>query len=80
MSKKLKVAVIGAGRIGQLHAEHLAYRIPEAQLVAIADVNLAAAQQLAQRLAVGQTTADYKQLLSSDIDAVVICSSTDTHA
>lgn len=35
----LKVGVIGAGRIGKLHAENLAYRIPETQVVAIADIN-----------------------------------------
>ena len=39
MSKKLNLGLIGAGRIGRVHAGHLAYRIPEARLVMVADVN-----------------------------------------
>ena len=44
MSKKIKIGVIGAGRIGELHVEHLATRIPEAEIVAVADHNLNAAE------------------------------------
>lgn len=75
----IKVGVIGAGRIGKLHAENLALRIPETQVQAIADVNLAAAQETAARLNIPVAAADYREILSSDIDAVVICSATDTH-
>ena len=47
--KKLNVGVIGAGRIGKVHAETIAFRIPEAAVVAIADPNLEAAKALAIR-------------------------------
>ncbi|MDK2903060.1 MAG: hypothetical protein PWQ93_979, partial [Clostridiales bacterium] len=33
MEKRLKVGIIGAGRIGKLHAENLMYRVPQAELV-----------------------------------------------
>jgi len=36
----LRFCVIGAGRIGKIHAENLATRIPGVQVAAIADVNL----------------------------------------
>jgi myo-inositol 2-dehydrogenase / D-chiro-inositol 1-dehydrogenase len=76
----LNVGVIGAGRIGKLHAENLAYRIPETHVLAIADVNVAAAQETAQRLNIPSFSADYREMLSrSDIDAVIVCSATDTH-
>src|SRR5215216_7967912 len=77
----LRFGVIGAGRIGKLHAKNLATRIPGATVAAIADVNLQAAQELADRLGVPATEADYQELLADPgIDAVAVCSSTDTHA
>jgi myo-inositol 2-dehydrogenase/D-chiro-inositol 1-dehydrogenase len=76
----LKVGVIGAGRIGKLHAENLAYRIPETQVVAIADINAGAASAVAQRLNISHVFDDYRAVLGlAEVDAVVICSATDTH-
>ena len=48
--RTIRVGVIGAGRIGKIHAENLATRIPGAKVTAVADVNLAAAQELAEKL------------------------------
>jgi myo-inositol 2-dehydrogenase / D-chiro-inositol 1-dehydrogenase len=77
----LRFGVIGAGRIGKIHAENIASRIPGAALAAIADVDLKAAQDLAARLQVPAAEEDYHSLLSDPaIDAVAICASTDTHA
>lgn len=77
----LHFGVIGAGRIGKLHAENLATRVPGVKVAAIADVNLKAAQDLADSLQIPAAEEDYHTLLSDPgIDAVVICSSTDTHA
>jgi myo-inositol 2-dehydrogenase/D-chiro-inositol 1-dehydrogenase len=77
----LRIGLIGVGRIGKLHAEHLAYRVPGAQLVVIADVNEDAAREVAAKCGVDETTADYRTIFPrKDIDAVVICSPTNTHA
>jgi myo-inositol 2-dehydrogenase/D-chiro-inositol 1-dehydrogenase len=77
----LRLGVIGAGRIGQIHAQNIAQHLPSAQLVAIADPRLDAAQELAARLRVPRAVADYRALLDdASIAAVAICSSTDTHA
>ena len=79
--QSIRFGVIGAGRIGRIHIENLATRIPGAQVAAIADINLPAAQETAQRWHVPVFTEDYRQLLADPgIDAVAICSSTDTHA
>lgn len=81
MSDRLKVGVIGAGRIGRVHAENLAYRIPDAQVVAVADVIEDAAKKLAAELHIAAVYPDYHSILDDPtIGAVVICSSTDTHA
>lgn len=78
---KVNVAVIGAGRIGQVHARHLQYTIPQANLVGIADVNLNAAKACSEELGVQNYTDDYQTFLNNpDVNAVIICSSTDTHA
>ena len=76
----MNIGVIGAGRIGKVHAENLVLRIQETNVVAIADVVLSAAQETAARLNIPNVTADYHDLLNSpDIEAIVICSATDTH-
>jgi myo-inositol 2-dehydrogenase/D-chiro-inositol 1-dehydrogenase len=81
MTSTLRFGVIGAGRIGKIHAENLATRIPGVEVVAIADPVLDAAQDLAARLHVAKATGDYREIIADPtIDAVAICSSTDTHA
>lgn len=78
---RLNMGVIGAGMIGKVHAEHLAFRIPEASLISIADINQNAVKELAVRLRVSKSLVDYHEILADPaIDAVAICSSTNTHA
>ncbi|KAF0104302.1 MAG: myo-inositol 2-dehydrogenase [Chloroflexi bacterium] len=79
--KVIRVGVIGAGRIGKIHAGNLATRIPGVEVVAIADPNMEAARELAENLHVASYYEDYRKILDDkSIDAVAICSSTDTHA
>jgi len=81
MKQQLNLGLIGVGRIGKVHGEHLSYRIPRARLAGISDVNLAEAQAVAAKLNVDCVDADHHALLDNpDIDAVVICSPTDLHA
>lgn len=77
----LKLGLIGAGRIGQLHTEHITSRIASANLLMVADVSEEAASQCAARFAIPSCAQDYHAILERpDIEAVLICSSTDTHA
>jgi len=74
----LKVALLGAGRIGQVHAKSILANA-ESGLVAIADVNAAAAQALAAE--VGAEVRSVEAILADPaIDAVLIATSTDTHS
>jgi len=78
---RVNIGLIGAGRIGKMHAEHLAFRIPDANLLAVADVFVKAAEKCAADYQIPAAFQDYHRILDNpDIDAVVICSSTDTHA
>jgi myo-inositol 2-dehydrogenase/D-chiro-inositol 1-dehydrogenase len=79
--KRINVGVIGTGRIGRLHAQNLMYRIPEANLVAVSDIFLDVAEKVAAELGVPAVYQDYRRILEDrSIEAVLICSSTDTHA
>jgi myo-inositol 2-dehydrogenase/D-chiro-inositol 1-dehydrogenase len=81
MTGQVNVGVIGAGRIGRVHAENLAHRIPEANVVAVADVFVEAAEKCAADFGIPSAVKDHRAILENGaIEAVVICSSTDTHA
>ena len=76
----IKLGIIGAGRIGRLHANTLTARVPGARALAIADIFEESAKAAAAEYGIPDYTADPAEIISSgDIDAVVICSSTDTH-
>jgi myo-inositol 2-dehydrogenase/D-chiro-inositol 1-dehydrogenase len=74
----LRIALLGCGRIGRMHAELLTSRVGGAEIGKIYDADPGVAQQLATThdLAVATTLQD----ALTDVDAVAICTSTDTHA
>jgi myo-inositol 2-dehydrogenase/D-chiro-inositol 1-dehydrogenase len=81
VSRKLNIGLLGAGRIGRVHAETVAFRIPEAALAAVTDLERDRADSLAQRCSVPRVASGPDELLADpNIDAVLICSSTNTHA
>ncbi len=74
----LRFAVLGAGRIGQVHARAIS-SVAGAELVAIAEPFEAAAK--AAQATFGCELRTIEAILASDdIDAVVICTPTDTHS
>lgn len=77
----LNLGVIGAGRIGMIHAENLALRLPSARLVAVADVNGDAARALADLFGIPRAHTEPEAVISDpQVEAVVIGSATHTHA
>ncbi len=80
-ANRLQVGIVGAGRIGKVHAETVAFGLPQAEIVSITDVNRDAAVQLASRCGIRTVAASSEEILADPrIDAVLICSSTNTHA
>lgn len=78
----LKVGIIGAGRIGKVHTESITKYVPNAEVKAIADpfMNDATAEW-AKSMGVKEIYKDYKEILKDEeIEAVLVCSSTDTHS
>jgi inositol 2-dehydrogenase len=79
--KRLKVGLIGLGRLGRVYARDLATRIPETRLLAVADTDARLAQEVASELDVPRHTADPEALLDDpEVEAAVIVSPTHTHA
>ncbi len=81
MTRKVNLAVIGTGRMGSVHVRNIARLIPEANLIAICDIRLEVAQAVADECGVERVMKDYRELLADrDIEAILIATSTDTHA
>lgn len=81
--RKTKIGVIGAGRIGKIHIENLCYRVPDAQVVAISEAEAAvpATKEWAKQFGITNVVSDPATLINDpDIDAILICSPTNTHA
>ncbi len=79
--KKYNVGIIGAGRIGKLHAENLVHCVPQANVVAIADVFADNIKEWANDLGIEKVYSDYHDILNDkDVDVVLICSPTNTHS
>jgi myo-inositol 2-dehydrogenase / D-chiro-inositol 1-dehydrogenase len=77
---KVRIALIGAGRIGKLHGRTLAQLVPNATLAAVVDVNAEAARALAAELGVKAASSADEVFGDKSIDAVAIATATDTHA
>jgi len=81
MASRVNVGIIGAGRIGRIHAENLAHRLPQANPLAVSDILLESAQKCAAELGIPTAAKDQRVIMEDPkIDAVIICSSTDTHS
>lgn len=78
----VNVGIIGAGRIGRVHVESIFTQVPDARIKMLADPFMTEETSAwAKKMGVEETTKDYKEILADpEIDAVLICSSTDTHS
>ena len=78
----IKVGIIGAGRIGKVHVQSICTQVPDAKVKTLADPFMTEETAAwAKEMGVAQVTKDYKEILADpEIDAVLICSSTDTHS
>lgn len=73
-----KLVVLGAGRIGQVHAKNIV-ETPRARLHAVVDVHEGAARGLAERFGATAHTDPEAALRDPDVAGVLVCTSTDTH-
>jgi scyllo-inositol 2-dehydrogenase (NAD+) len=80
MSNRLKLGVVGLGRLGSSYARYFNGRITGAELVAVSDVNETATNALATELGISKKYGNYQDLIADDaVEAVIIVSPTSTH-
>jgi len=78
---KLKIGVLGVGEMGRRHAENLRRLVPEAQLVAVADVASDRAAQAASELEIEHSFPSLEEMLAhKDLQAVLIATPDKFHA
>jgi len=75
----VRVGVIGVGKIGRMHAELLTHQVPGASVSVVHDALEDAARDVAEELGVASAAEVDEVLGADDVDAVAICSTTDTH-
>ena len=80
MNLPLKLGLLGAGRIGQVHAAAITADVRDAKITRVVDVYEASAEALGTRYGISYSTDPQDIFGDDEIDAVLICSSTDTHA
>lgn len=80
--KILNIGLIGAGRIGKLHGNNLAHSVPDAKIVSMADVFLNEEMKTwADGLGIKEVSDDPMDVINNkEVEAVFICSSTESHA
>ena len=78
----LRIGIIGAGRIGKVHLESISYHVKNAVVTAVADPFMNdETKAFIKGFGVEKIYEDYHKIIENkDIDAVLVCSSTDTHA
>lgn len=75
----VKIGIIGAGRIGKVHAK-AASNLNGAKIVWLADPIATDLEDIAKTMGIEKTSKDYKDILNDkEVDAVFICTPTDTH-
>ncbi len=80
MVARIGLGLVGAGRMGSTHARVIARSLPEVRLVAIADVDVAAARRLAAEVGVDRTYGSATELLADPgVDAILVATSTHQH-
>ncbi len=80
MDSKIRIGVIGVGQIGKFHLGSYV-KIPDAEVVAAADVNEAELKRVAEQFKIPSTYTNFHELLErDDILAVDVCMHNNLHA
>ena len=78
--KQLRIGVAGLGRLGQVHAKNIAYKIPSARLTAACSIVESELDYARKELGVEKTYRDFDAILQDpEVDAVAIVTTSSVH-
>lgn len=78
--RKIKVGIVGLGRLGMKHAEDIAFRIPNAELYAACSIRKEELDFVQNNWGIQHVYTDYYEMIKNrDLEAVVICSTSSEH-
>ncbi|MGG3570873.1 Gfo/Idh/MocA family oxidoreductase, partial [Priestia megaterium] len=78
--KKVKVGIVGLGRLGRKHAENLAFRIPNCELLAVCSVIREEAEQVQKEWGIKYAYTNYEDMIQNkELDAILIASPSGFH-
>jgi len=81
LGKDITIGIIGAGRIGKMHAENIIGHFQSVEIRSIADIFSDKIKNWANQIGIRNVYANHRKIIEDpEIDAVLICSSTDTHS
>ncbi|MFP4619374.1 MAG: Gfo/Idh/MocA family oxidoreductase [Spirochaetaceae bacterium] len=79
--KKIKLGIIGLGRLGRKHAENIYYNIPEAELSAICSVVPEELDTVKREMSPDMVSGSYEELIrSKELDGLVVSTNSQTHS
>lgn len=76
--KKIRTAIVGCGKVGQIHARSLA-ALTEAEFVAVCDINIDRAREIADLFGVSSYSTVEKMIENSQPEAVIVCTPHPVH-
>ncbi len=80
MVMKLRIGLIGLGRLGSVYGSHLAHHVPSANLYAVSDANGPLAKSFAKKYDANKWYQNYSDIVTDkDVDAIVVITPTSTH-
>lgn len=78
--KKLRIGIVGLGRLGKFHAQNISYKIPNAELTAACSIMPSELEYAKTELGISDVYSDYREMLAkANIDAVVIVTTSSEH-
>lgn len=78
--KKVKVGIVGLGRLGRQHAENIAFRIPNCELTAVCSVLPQEVEEVKEQWGIKYGYTDYDEMLKNkELDAIFIASPSGFH-
>jgi predicted dehydrogenase len=80
MGAKVRIGIIGVGQIGKHHLDVYGQKVPDAEVVAVADINEAEVRRVSEAYDIPNVYTDFRKLLGrDDIEAVDVCLHNNLH-